>query len=81
MLIFKLLNFLAGYKNVACVSEYATETINVIVKNELDYWKMKRDKDGVLRFSMLSSEYKKLLELTNNGLSVDLCGKHIVINA
>ncbi len=71
MFIFKLLNFLAGYKNISCTSQYANETVNIIVKNELDYWGMKREPDGELRFSMLTSEYKKLTEITKNGLSVE----------
>ena len=60
MLIFRLINFLAGYKRVSCSPEKATEVINLIVANDIDYWEMKRKKDGVLTFSILNSEYKKL---------------------
>ena len=39
MLLFKILNFFAGYKNVVCPSENAAEAVNLIVKNQLDYSK------------------------------------------
>ena len=63
MLILRLLNFFAGYKKISCPAEKSTEIINLIVSNEIDYWEMKREKEGGVTFSLLNTEYKKLLSL------------------
>lgn len=63
MILFDLLNYLSGYHDVTCESGSVTETVNIIMKNRLDYWKMRRSANGELRFSMLNGEYKKMLVL------------------
>ncbi len=63
MVIFKLLNFLCGYYELASDGRASNETINIILKNKLDYWKLKKREDGGIEFSMLKSEYKKFTAL------------------
>lgn len=63
MLLFRILNFFAGYKDIVCSPETATSVVNFIVKNDLDYWNMRRSRSGELRFSMLNSEFRRLRSL------------------
>ncbi len=63
MILFALLNYLSGYRDIICDPSSATDIVNIIMKNKLDYWKMRRNINGELKFSMLNSEYKKMLVL------------------
>ena len=59
MLIFKLLNFLAGYREIVCHTCFARETVNILIKNEIDYWDLSRSEDGQLHFFILEKEWKR----------------------
>ena len=63
MILFRILNFLAGYRQISCPAERSAEAINVMMKEDVDYWEMRRKEGGELTFSILEREYKRLLTL------------------
>jgi len=65
MVLFRILNFLAGYRRVSCPPHRAAEAVNLMVQEEIDYWEMKRAEGGELTFFILEREYKRLLSLAD----------------
>lgn len=63
MLLFRILNFIAGYRYVVCGACYARDIINILMKNEIDYWSMSRDSGGELKFYILEREWKRLCKI------------------
>lgn len=63
MFIFRLINFIMGYATVTCDKEFAKELVNVMMKNEIDYWDMHRLEDGKLVFTILLKELRRLQRL------------------
>lgn len=66
MLIFKLINFVMGYLTIECRASFAREAVNIMMKNEIDYWDMHRLEDGRLVFTMLLKEYRRLKRLCHD---------------
>ena len=62
-MLFRILNFLAGYRRVSCPPRMAAEVINRMMEQGVDYWEMKRSEEGELSFFILEREYKKLTSL------------------
>ncbi|MBQ4065184.1 MAG: sporulation protein YqfD [Clostridia bacterium] len=60
MLLFRVLNYLSGYRLVSCPSAYAAEAVNLMKDKEVDYWEMRRERGGDLRFYLLEGEWKRL---------------------
>ncbi len=67
MLLFRILNYLSGYRELSCSPERVRIVINRIASNQLDYWGMRREKGGELRFSMLNREYRRFRSLAEEG--------------
>jgi len=73
MIIFRILNFLAGYRRVSCPAERTADAVNLLMREEIDYWELKREENGELTFSILEREYKHLLSLADGLPFRSLC--------
>lgn len=63
MIIFRLINFIMGCVTVSCDAEFARDAVNIMMKNEIDYWDMHRTEDGRLIFTLLIKEFRRLRRL------------------
>lgn len=64
MMLFRFLNFVAGYRQMACPADKAIEAVNLLIKEEMDYWSLKRENEGDLTFSLLERDYKRFMKLS-----------------
>lgn len=58
-----LVKWLMGYRLAECDRGAGIRVLNVMMRNNIEYWGLKRGADGEYIFSLLEKDYKKLLSL------------------
>lgn len=58
-----LVKWLYGYRKVFCEKGYGIRVLNVMLRNNIGYWGLKRGEDERFEFSLLEKDYKNLLSL------------------
>ena len=75
MILFRVLNFLSGYRRLSCDPSKASEAVTLLLREDIDYWAMKREPGGVLTFCLLEKEYKRLNRLAD-GIPLETISRH-----
>jgi len=58
-----LVKWLYGYRKVFCEKGYGIRVLNIMLRNNIGYWGLKRGEDERFEFSLLEKDYKNLLSL------------------
>lgn len=63
MILLKVINYLSGYHKVKVESSYAERVINQLMRNNINYWELRREESGELVFFISHKEYKLLSDI------------------
>jgi len=66
----KLISFFLGYRKLTFKKEDATNIINVMMQNYIDWWGFKSLPEGDVSFELLSRDYKKLRNICEDKIGI-----------